>query len=153
MRNRARDLVATVKLPKFDLVTWLFVGVVICGGMVYTGLGLTPSSYGFALEMIGAPEEGPVLGHARPVRADEWAGATPLFQAAVRSGFQRTNETSFYREDLRSFYLLPLKDWALVFKPEVWAFFLVPPDTAFSLYYAMLMCAFLVGYFLSLIHI
>src|ERR1700686_5174906 len=107
--------------PKLDLVTSLYVaGVHLCG-LLYTCLGLTPSSYGVVLSQIGAPEQGPVLGTARGIRGDEWAASTPYFQAAVRNGFRRTNETSFYREDLRCVYVLPLKDWSLIFKPELWA--------------------------------
>jgi hypothetical protein len=133
---------------KPDLVTSLYLGFVILCGIVYTCFGLTPSSYGVVLAQIGAPEQGPILGTARSIRADEWASATPYFQAAVRNGFRRVNESSFYREDLRGVYLLPLKDWSLIFKPELWAFFIVSPATAFSFYYALLMCGFLAGYFL-----
>jgi hypothetical protein len=133
---------------KLDLVASLYLGFVILCGIIYTCVGLTPSSYGFVLNQIGAPEEGPVFGAARLIRADEYAGGTPFLQIAVRNGFRRVNETSFYREDLRTSGLLPLKDWSLVFKPELWAFFVVPPATAFSFYYALLMCGFLTGYFL-----
>jgi hypothetical protein len=133
---------------KLDLVTLLFLGCVSVGGIIYSCLGLTPSSYGVVLSQIGAPEEGPVFGVARGIRADEWAGATPFFQVVVRNGFSRENTSSFYQEDLRSFYLLPLKDWSLVFKPELWPFFVIPPANAYAFYYAVLMCGFLAGYFL-----
>ena len=48
------------RLPKLDLVTQIYLGTVILCGIVYTGLGLTPSSYGIVLAQIGAPEEGPI---------------------------------------------------------------------------------------------
>jgi hypothetical protein len=134
--------------PKLDIVAALYLGCVALCGITYTCLRLTPSSYGMVLSDIGAPERGPVVGIARSIREDEWAGSTPFFQAAVRNGFRRVNTSSFYQEDLRSFYLLPLKDWSLIFKPEVWLFFVASPATAFSFYYAFLMCAFLAGYFL-----
>ena len=133
------------RLPEDRITRWFLVAVALAG-IIYACLGLTPSSYGLVLVQIGAPEAGPVAGSARMIRADEWAIATPFFQAAVRNRFQRLNQTSFYREDLRNFYALPLADWSLVFKPEIWAFFLVPPATAFSIYYALFMCGFLAGY-------
>jgi len=70
-----------------------------------------------------------MLGTPRLIRSDEWAVITPLFQAAVRNGFREVNETSFYREDLRSVFPLPLKNWSLFFRPQLWAFFLTgaPP--------------------------
>ena len=118
------------------------------GTLVYVCFGLTPSSYGLVLDIIGAHEAGPALGSGRPIRTDEWSVLTPYFQAAVRNKFQRFNEYSFYHEDLRNFYPLPLEDWSLAFKPQLWAFFLLPPATAFSIYHALIMAGCLVGYHL-----
>ena len=118
------------------------------GGDNYAGLEWTPSSYGVFLQAMQAPDFGPILGTSRQIRSDEWSVNTPLVQAAVRNKFQRINETSFYREDLRNFVPLPLKDWSLIFKPQLWAFFLLPPATAFSIYWALFMSAFLAGYYL-----
>ena len=74
---------------------------------------------------------------------------TPLIQASVRNGFTRINETSFYREDLRNALALPLKDWSLPFKPQLWAYFAISPARALSIYYALYMVAFHAGdYFL-----
>jgi hypothetical protein len=131
-----------------DLVTRWFLAAVALGGLIYVCFGWTPSSYGWVLEQIQAPEAGPIAGSARGIRSDEWAVSTPYFQAAVRNRFQRVNQTSFYLEDLRNFYALPLADWSLVFKPQLWAFFLLPPATAFSIYFALFMCGFLAGYHL-----
>jgi hypothetical protein len=136
-----------------DRVTWVFLGCVALSGIVYTALELTPSSYGAVLVQIGVPDDGPLLGTARFIRSDEWAFSTSALQAAVRNGFRRTNETSFYREDLRAASIplgLPLKDWSLVFKPELWLFFVVSPALAFSAYYALMMCGSLAGYQLLL---
>jgi hypothetical protein len=125
-----------------------FLIVIAAIGLVYAALGLTPSSYGIVLERLGAREAGPVLGSPRDIRSDEWAILTPQFQAAVRNGFQRINQTSFYHEDLRNYQPLPLADWSLVFKPQFWAFFILPPANAFSLYFALLMSSFLAGLYL-----
>ncbi len=142
----AIEPVIALQRPKRDLVTWAFFGMLALAGVVYVALGLTPSSYGIVLAQLGAPEEGPILGSPRPVRSDEWAVVTPLFQAAVRNGFREVNETSFYREDLRSVFPIPLRNWSLFFRPQLWAFFLTAPATAFSIYYAFLICASLAGY-------
>ena len=129
-----------------DRITrWFLAAVALCG-LIYVGFGLTPSSYGSVFELLDAQGAGPVAGTSRAIRSDEWAIETPYFQAAVRNRFQRVNETSFYREDLRNFYALPLADWSLAFKPQMWAFFVLPPATAFSIYWALAMCGFLAGY-------
>jgi hypothetical protein len=139
--------------PKLDLVTCVFLGLVALGGIVYTAFELTPSSYGIVLDQIGAPEDGPILGEPRVIRADEWAMTTPFFQAAVANGFRRVNQSSFYQEDLRGQSIpigLPLKDWGLVFKPQLWAFFFAPPAIAYSFFWALMLCGSLAGYQLLL---
>ena len=131
--------------PK-DRVHWWFGLAVVAGALIYAVLGWSPSSYGVVLNKLQAPEAGPVAGAARDIRGDEWSVITPYIQASVRNGFQRFNATSFYGEDMRNFYALPLKDWGLAFKPQFWAFFVLPPATAFSIYHALWMAAFLIGY-------
>src|SRR5580698_3390670 len=129
-------------------ITRWFLAAVALVGLVYVCFELTPSSYGVFLESIQADDAAPIFGIGRPIRSDEWSIATPLFQAAVRNRFKRVNETSFYHEDLRNFIALPLKDWSLIFKPQLWAFFALPPALAFSIYYTLFMCAFLAGFHL-----
>ena len=66
------------------------------------------------------------------------------------------NETSFYREDLRSCGVLmglPLKDWSLAFKPQLWAFLFAPAAFAYSLQHALLMCACLAGYYFVMLRL
>src|SRR5205807_5871118 len=77
----------------------------------------------------------------------EWAFWTPFVQIAVNNEFERINETSPYQEDLRNFNALPLKDWGIVFKPQFWAFFVLPPATAFSLMHTSIFVACLVGWY------
>ncbi|MBZ5606185.1 MAG: hypothetical protein LAO79_28165 [Acidobacteriia bacterium] len=86
------------------------------------------------------------MGVARRICTDEWCLMTPLFQAAVRNKFERINRTSFYNEDLRNFYALPLRDWGLIFRPQLWLFFIASPARAYSFYFAFLFSTFLIGY-------
>lgn len=124
----------------------LFSLVVLLLGVVYAGLAWTPSSYGLVLSKIGLKGEGLVAGKPKGIRSDEWAVWTPYTQAAVNNGFERFNQTSPYAEDLRNFNSLPLKDWALPFKPQFWLFFLADPATAFSVSHALYLVLFLTGY-------
>jgi hypothetical protein len=87
-----------------------------------------------------------VLGEPRVIRSDEYYMVTPYFQIAVRNGFSRYNELSPYREELRAFFALPLLDWSLPFKPQMWAFFAVDPARAYSFYHWFLIAAFVAGY-------
>ena len=131
-----------------DVVSRIFLTLLAAAAILYVALGWTPSSYGAALQLFGAPEQGPILGTARPVRSDEWAVTTALIQASVRNHFQRFNHTSFYGEDLRNAWFVPLQDWSLAFKPHFWGFFVFDPAHAMSFYFGFLMAAMLAGYHL-----
>ncbi len=113
--------------------------------VVYVALHLSPSSYALALGQLGEPET-PLLGSPRAIRTDEWSVMTPLFEASVNNDFREVNETSFYRETLRSFIGLPLLNWGLVFKPLVWPFFVVPPALAYSFFWAACAALMLIGW-------
>lgn len=115
-------------------------------GIFYVGNTLTPSSYGIVLKQIGANQEGLVWGTPRISRSDEWAVVTPLTQAVVNNNFERYNNTSPYKEDLRATFFLPLNDWGAYFKPLFAGFHALPPEYAFSLYYFLTISLFLVGF-------
>jgi len=113
---------------------------------VYVALALTPSHYAVGLRRLGVENAGPLLLSARPIRSDEWIVLTPLFQTAVRGGFSTVNQISPYHESLKGFWALPILDWSLVFKPQLWGFWALPPAYAYSLYFAVLWTTFLAGY-------
>jgi hypothetical protein len=112
---------------------------------MYVSQAWTPSHYSVVLALLGAPQ-GPTLGLAQPIRSDETTVLTPYFQIAVRNKFGPQNETSPYHESLKSFWALPIADWGLVFKPQMWGFWVLPPAHAFSLYYFILAAGFVAGY-------
>jgi hypothetical protein len=112
---------------------------------LYFGLCLTPSHYAVGLRLLGDATS-PLLGSAKPIRSDEWRSLTPLFQIAVRGHFSTVDQISPYHETLRGFWALPILDWSLIFKPQLWAFWLLPPAYAYSFYFTVLWVGFLVGY-------
>jgi len=126
-----------------DFVMGLFL---LLAGCVYVGNAWSPSSYGHVLQIAGAKDTGVVWGEPRPIRSDEWSVTTPLTQATVNNGLQRFNSTSYYQEDLRSNYAMPIRDWGMLFKPAYWGYLFLPPASAFSLSYFVAMAIFLVGY-------
>ena len=98
----------------------LWASALVLLGIVYVSQAWTPSSYAYVISYFDLPEMGLIAGEARPGRADEWGIATPLTQATVNNGFRRFNTTSFYQEDLRSVFSMPIRDWGLIFKPGMW---------------------------------
>ncbi len=127
----------------------LLLGVILAG-IVYVSLTLTPSHYGVILKDHFGLDYKPLVGQAQPIRGDEYSVVTPYFQIAVNNNFQRFNQTSPYGEDLRNFVGLPLQDWALVFKPYMWGFWVMDAARAFSLYHYFMIAAFLIGFTLFL---
>ena len=123
----------------------LFAGVAVCG-CVYVGFGWSPSSYAIVLGQLGVSDAGVIAGLPRAERGDEFAWQTPLLQMSIRSHFRRFDLTPPYFEDLRTLYALPIVDWALIFKPQFWAFFVVRPALAYSFYHFLLMAMFVVGF-------
>lgn len=122
-----------------------FVALVLLG-IVYVSQYWSPSSHALALRQLGVADDGLVLGEPRPIRSDEWAVVTPLTQAAVNNDFRRINGTSLYKEDLRINYGLPLRDWGLLFKPTMWAYFIVDAAHAYSFQWYATFSGFLIGY-------
>jgi len=123
---------------------WFVAILLVCA--VYVGLALSPSSYALGLEMLGQPVSGTWFGKPRGVRSDEWMVYTPYMQIAVENNFAQINTLSPYHENLRSFQALPLLDWALVFKPYHWGFFVAPPAYGYSFYFFFMSLAFLAGW-------
>lgn len=138
------NLMSSEKKP-YTWILWLTIA--LCG-IVYVSQDWSPSSYGVLLRQIGQAGEGLVFGEPRPVRSDEWAVVTPLTQATVHNGFERFNNTSLYKEDLRINYGLPILDWGLLFKPTFWGYLFLDPARAFSLHWFATLALFITGHFL-----
>ncbi len=125
---------------------WALAIVLVALAVGYVAFALTPSHYAFVLKNLFEVDANPLLGQARGIRSDELAVLTPLFQTAVLGDFATTNQISPYGETLKGFWALPIEDWSLVFKPQLWGFWILPPAYAYSLYFASMWVGFLVGY-------
>lgn len=136
-----------VQQPHSTLFYTVFVALSLLVGVVYVGKAWSPSSYAVVLKNIfQSRSTGLVAGKPRCVRSDEFTVITPLTQATVNNGFHRYNETSFYGEDLRMVYSLPVLDWGILFKPTMWLYAFVNPAYAFSFHHYALIFLFLLGY-------
>jgi hypothetical protein len=129
--------------PRADAIVAL---LMLVAGCIYVMNAWSPSSYGHVLQVAGATNTGLVWGEPRGIRSDEWSVTTPLTQATVNNGFERFNHTSYYNEDLRINYALPIHDWGMAFKPTYWAYLLLAPATAYSLHYFLMLAIFIFGY-------
>jgi len=152
MMNSQKDLDAnlensagTTKFISESFIAKTLLLVLLAIGIVYVYFTITPSHYAVVLTQHLGMDYEPLFGEAREIRGDEYSVVTPYFQIAVNNDFERFNKHSPYNEDLRNFYGLPLADWALVFKPYMWGFWIFDAARAFSLYHYFMIVMFLVG--------
>ena len=131
---------------KLTNINLIWAGVLTLLGLIYVGNAWTPSSYGLVFDSFDVQNTGLIAGKARTGRSDEWAISTPLTQATVNNNFLRFNQTSFYKEDLRSVFSMPIRDWGLAFKPSMWLYSFVNPAYAFSFYHYSFIALFILGY-------
>lgn len=148
-RRPSSDISARTVSPAWQFLfcrtanIWLFLAII---AFVYVYNAWSPSSYALSLRLVGAAADGLILGSPREVRSDEYLVLTPYMQIAVRNNFEAYNKLSPYKEPLKSAYALPVLDWSIIFKPQLWGFFALSPARAYSLYYCALMISFCLGY-------
>jgi hypothetical protein len=134
---------ASRRIPR---AAWCWGLLLVISASFYVGNTLSPSSYALTLRNFEAPDDGVFFGKPRTIRGDEWAVITPLMQATVNAGLGRYNTRSYYEEDLRTVYALPIKDWGLFFKPTMWLFLVANPAYAYSFHHFSITALFLVGW-------
>lgn len=115
---------------------------------MFVGNSYVLTNYGAILNFLDVSASGAVFGRPSLIPGLDLEAYiyTPEFQILVNNGFERFNNTSPFREDLLSLYALPIKDWGLIFKPNLWAFFVVPPAYALSIFHFISIILFVSGY-------
>lgn len=73
-----------------------------------------------------------IFGQPRPIRSDEWLVGTPKVIGQVKAGFPVINKNIGFGEAMPVQGCLPYKHWRLVFCPNMWPFFFLPLENAFS---------------------
>jgi hypothetical protein len=143
-RGLLRRLAAAT--PGDPALVWV-VAAALLFAAVYVANAWTPSHYGYAAEQVlGEKKVGPIFGVAREIRSDDWAVLTPYFQIAVANRLGPIDLNSPYHEPLKAFFALPTRDWSMTFRPDLWGFLILDPAHAFSLHFAVLAAAMIVGF-------
>jgi len=148
------DMITTSDRNSKKQLRTILLLLLLMGGIAYVYFALSPSHYSFFLKNhMGQYDYETIVGEAKGIRSDEWGVVTPYFQIAVNNDYQRFNQDSPYKEDLRFFYGLPLKDWALAFKPYMWGFFTLSDARGFSFYHFFMIASFIIGYTIFLMQL
>jgi hypothetical protein len=109
---------------------------------------LNGSSTGFYRNYGYAPPKKPLLGEARGIRSDEWTYHTP----AILNQVLRPDRFAIERSDFGDHAIslianVPIRHVSTLFRPQFWAFFLLPLDYAFAVYWQFKGFVLIVGIF------
>jgi hypothetical protein len=122
----------------FDGWAVRFYMVAVCLFALLSLSGLNGSSISIysSLYHYGAPGVSPLAGEPRPIRSDEWSFHTPL----ILNQCLRYDRFSLVGGDVGPGNALlianvPVKHFSTVFRPQFWAFFVLPLTQAFAAYW------------------
>ena len=98
---------------------------------------LNGSSVGvYASDFQYAPPAHPLAGVARGIRSDEWAYHTPaILNQALRQDRFAFRETALGGHAISLVGNLPVRHVSTLFRPRFWAFFCLPVDRAYAVYW------------------
>lgn len=133
---------------------WLFPLILAIILISLTALRISGTSIGhYHALMFGAEAKDPALitGDPRAIRSDEWGVNTPLSVSQAEEGFPSVNRTTGNGQDVTISFDVPYKDWSTAFKPQNWAYFILPLEQAFAFKWWMLSATLLLAcYFFCL---
>lgn len=100
---------------------------------VIVSLGITGSSSGVYWQYLNSGSDPRLLfGNPNAGRSDEWFVQTPWVIGQITQGFPEFNGTLPGGMSAVIPFDLPNTDWSTLFKPELWGFFFLPIDQAWS---------------------
>jgi len=121
-------------LKHFFRSVWFFPAILLLPVIIFTILGINGSSVGtFRTILYGttSPDPALIVNKPRDIRSDEWLVSTQQIIAQTEDNFSRNNHNLGNGEDVSTFDV-PYRDWSVIFKPQNWAFFVLPLDNAFA---------------------
>lgn len=94
-----------------------------------------------------------IFGYPRAIRSDEWLVGTPKFIAQAKAGFPTVNKNLGFGEVMPVQGCSPYKHWRVIFCPNMWPFFFLPLENAFSAswWFGSLLMILAIYYFILLL--
>ena len=126
------------EIARIDRWVFWFYGAcaLVFGGLALAGFhGSSLDEYSSQYAWSGV-KVAPVYGHAREIRSDEWALHTPaVLNQLYRRQTLQAETSAFGNQDAALLISLPSRDFTEVFRPEFWAFHVLPAPAAFAVYW------------------
>lgn len=114
---------------------WGFPLLLLLTLIILTALRINGSSVGMYHSFVyGSSQQDPALleGQPRPIRSDEWGVNTPAIVSQAKEGYPVVNQTVGHGQDMSVTFDVPTKELGSLFKPQNWAFFVLPLEYAFA---------------------
>lgn len=126
--SKAMPHLAESGLGRFLKSVWFFPSVGAVVVILLTLLQISGSSIGVYNTFFYGNRKDPdlLLNRPRPIRSDEWLTNTQMTIAQKNNGFARVNQNIGNGQDMSIILDVPYKDWSTLFKPQNWAFFVMP---------------------------
>lgn len=122
----------------------------ICSGLVlmFTLADLNGSSAGVYSDLGFGPKAKVWLGHPRAIRSDEWASQTPaLLNQVLKINPLNPRDSILGGHDISLTANLPSRDVVMLFRPQLWPYFLLPLTFAFAAYWYLKALLLVLGVF------
>ncbi|MFL6462843.1 MAG: hypothetical protein ACJ73N_00345 [Bryobacteraceae bacterium] len=141
------DQISVTDFIRFDAhALWFYLAcfaVFLCTSMA----DLNGSSLGMYRIVHGQRPDN-VFGTPRPVRSDEWAYHTPvIMNQSLRADQFALTHSALGEHSAALIGCVPVKHISTLFRPQFWAFFVLPVDYAYAVYWQMKAFILLCGVF------
>jgi hypothetical protein len=117
------------------MAIWVYLGITLIFCLACS-LDFNGSSVGMYPIYGDGPTTSMLLGAPRSIRADEWAYVTPdILNQYFRQDRFAVKNSVLGEHDIALTGNIPVKHFTTLFRPQFWAFFALPADYAFSIYW------------------
>ena len=132
LRNRFESFItpSPVGLPRLRTVL-VPLAVLSVPFVLLVGFGITGSSTGYLYSLLFSDPDPRLLFWApRAIRSDEWLVHSGWVISQVQQGLPLVNQSLFGGVSTSFLQEIPTFDWSVIFRPQLWGFFVLPFDQA-----------------------
>lgn len=142
-------------LLRFVRSVWFFPSILLTMLIIFTVLQVSGSSIGVYSHTFYGEAKNPKLlfNNPRPIRSDEWLVSTQLTIAQHAAGYPKVNSNIMGGRDMTVVADAPTKDWSTIFRPQNWAFFVMPLEYAFAFKWWVLLFLVIVSCYFFTLHV
>lgn len=123
------------KLVPYINNIWFFPAIVSLTFIGLVTFGLSGTSIGVYNQMVNGTnsnDDSLIIGKIQPIRSDEWIVISQMTMAQKAENFPEINSNIGQGQNMNIILDVPTKDWSQIFRPQNWAFYILPLENAFA---------------------